>query len=92
MAILTKINIKRLALKNNTNAQYDNQMSFHFRLFISNVNYLVLRIWNDLFRIIPDPDPALNFSSSGSGSRQKFRIHADQDPTLVFLRIFGNYK
>ena len=29
---------------------------------------------------IPDPDPALNFPSSGSGSRQKFRIHADPDP------------
>ena len=31
---------------------------------------------------IPDPDPALNFLSSGSGSRsrQKFRIHADPDP------------
>ena len=30
---------------------------------------------------IPDPDPSLNFPSSGS--RQKFRIHADpdQDPT-----------
>ena len=28
---------------------------------------------------IPDPDPALNFPSSGSGSRQKFRIHADPD-------------
>ena len=28
---------------------------------------------------IPDPDPALNFLSSGS--RQKFRIHADPDPT-----------
>ena len=33
------------------------------------------------------PDPALNFSSSGSGSgsgfRQKFRIHADPDPTYI---------
>ena len=29
---------------------------------------------------IPDPDPALNFPSSGSGSRQKFRISADSDP------------
>ena len=27
---------------------------------------------------VPDPDPALNFPSSGS--RQKFRIHADPDP------------
>ena len=27
---------------------------------------------------IPDPDPSLNFPSSGS--RQKFRIHADPDP------------
>ena len=32
---------------------------------------------------IPDPDPALNFPSSGSGSRQKFRIHADPDPTYI---------
>ena len=30
---------------------------------------------------IPDPDPALNFLSSGS--RQKFRIHADPDPTCI---------
>ena len=30
---------------------------------------------------IPDPDPALNFPSSGS--RQKFRIHADPDPTCI---------
>ena len=29
----------------------------------------------------PDPDPALNFPSSGS--RLKFRIHADPDPTHV---------
>ena len=37
---------------------------------------------------IPDPDPALNFPSSGS--RQKFRIHADPDPTHVrYLSIFG---
>ena len=28
-----------------------------------------------------DPDPALNFP--GSGSRQKFRIHADPDPTYI---------
>ena len=41
----------------------------------------VLRIRNDLFRI---RIPALNFSSSGSISRQKFRIHADPDPTLKF--------
>ena len=38
-------------------------------------------------RFIPDPGPALNFpsSGSGSGSRQKFRIHAvhDPDPTQV---------
>ena len=34
-------------------------------------------------RYIPNPDPALNFLSSGSGSRQKFRIHADPDPTHV---------
>ena len=32
---------------------------------------------------IPDPDPALNFLSFGSGSRQKFRIHADLDPTHI---------
>ena len=31
--------------------------------------------------LIPDPDPALNFPSSGS--KQKFRIHADPDPTHV---------
>ena len=29
---------------------------------------------------IPDPDPGLNFLRSRSGSRQKFRIHADPDP------------
>ena len=29
---------------------------------------------------IPDPDPALNFPRSGSGSRQKLRIHADPNP------------
>ena len=34
---------------------------------------------------ISDPDPALNFPSSGSGSRQKFRIHADPDPTYTVL-------
>ena len=33
--------------------------------------FAVLRIRNDF---VPDPDPALNFPSSGSGSRQKFRI------------------
>ena len=32
---------------------------------------------------IPDPDPAFNFPSSGFGSRQKFRIHADPDPTYI---------
>ena len=32
---------------------------------------------------IPDPAQALNFPSSGSGSRQKFRIHADPDPTCI---------
>ena len=32
---------------------------------------------------IPDPDPPLNFPSSRSGSRQKFRIHADPDPTYI---------
>ena len=37
----------------------------------------------DLKLFIPDPDPALNFPSSGSGSRQKFRIHADLDPTCI---------
>ena len=30
-----------------------------------------------------DPDPALNSFSSGSGSRQKFWIHADPDPTHI---------
>ena len=39
---------------------------------------------------IPDPDSALNFLSSGSG--QKFRIHADPDPTHVILSIFRNCK
>ena len=29
------------------------------------------------------PDPALNFPSSGSESRQKFRINADLDPTYI---------
>ena len=33
--------------------------------------------------VISDPDPALNFPSSGSGSMQKFRIHADPDPTHI---------
>ena len=32
---------------------------------------------------IPDPDLALNFLSSGSGYRQKIRIHADPDPTYI---------
>ena len=32
---------------------------------------------------IPDPDPVLNFPSFGSGSWQKFRIHADTDPTYI---------
>ena len=34
---------------------------------------------------IPDPDPAFNVPSSGSGSRprQQFRIHADPDPTHI---------
>ena len=32
---------------------------------------------------IPDPDPALKFPSSGTGSGQKFRIHADPDPAHV---------
>ena len=31
--------------------------------------------------LIPDPDPALNFPSSGS--KQKFRIHEYPDPTHV---------
>ena len=40
---------------------------------------------------IPDPDPALNFPSSGS--RQKFRIHADPDPfyiNKVYFEIIQN--
>ena len=46
---------------------------------------------------IPDPDLALNFPSSGSGYRPKFRIHADPDPQhwkkwrlspLFFLNFF----
>ena len=32
---------------------------------------------------IPDPDPALNVPSSGSGSRPNFRIHADPDSAYV---------
>ena len=36
---------------------------------------------------IPDPDPALNFPSSGSGSRQKFRIHADPDPDPTCISL-----
>ena len=47
---------------------------FYFHVSISTV---------DPKWFIPDPDPALNFPSSGSGSRQKFRIHADPDPTHV---------
>ena len=48
----------------------------------------VLRIRNDF---VPDPDPAFNFPSSGSGSRQKFRIHADPDPTYINkVPIFRN--
>ena len=36
---------------------------------------------------IPDPDPALNFPSSGLGSgyRQKFWIHADLDPDPAYI-------
>ena len=47
----------------------------------------VLRIQKDLFRIqlqlriFRVPDPAQNFPSSGY--RQKFRIYADPDPTLI---------
>ena len=38
---------------------------------------------------IPDPNQALNFPSSRSGSRsrQKFRIHADPDPQIRFYWI-----
>ena len=50
----------------------------------------MLRILNDLFRI-RIPDPALNFPSSGSGSVQKFRIHADPDPTYIKVYL-KNYK
>ena len=40
---------------------------------------------------IPDPAQALNFPSSGSGSRQKFRIHADPDPTcIIWVSIIRN--
>ena len=41
---------------------------------------------------IPDTHPALKFPCSGSRSRQKFRIHADPDPTqiiLVYLEIYS---
>ena len=40
-----------------------------------------------LFILDPDPDPALNFPSSGSrsGPRQKFRIHADPDPDPTYI-------
>ena len=31
----------------------------------------------------PDPDRALNFLSSGTGSGEMFRIHADPDPTYI---------
>ena len=45
-----------------------------------NLLYYIAVLWirNDLFRVT---DPALNFPSSGS--RQKFRIHADPDPTFI---------
>ena len=39
---------------------------------------------------IPDPEPALNFPSSGSGSRQKFRIDADPDPDRCGSRSGSN--
>ena len=34
----------------------------------------------------PDPDPALNFPSFGSGSKQKFQIHAD--PGRIQSKLF----
>ena len=39
-------------------------------------------------------DPALNFPSSGYGSRQKFRIYADPDPSSnpCYLSLFRNCK
>ena len=36
--------------------------------------------------IYSDPDPALNFPSSRSGSRQKFRIHANPDPDPTYIK------
>ena len=43
------------------------------------VQAIVISSVVDLKLFILDPDPALNFPSSGS--RQKFRIHADPDAT-----------
>ena len=43
-----------------------------------------LRYYLSVLRI-PDPDTALNFPSSGSGSWKKFRIHADPGPTYIDL-------
>ena len=61
-------------------------------LFI--VEYLPIHIDSvaDPEWFILDPDPALNFTSSGS--RQKFRIHADQAPTynnLVYFEIIQKH-
>ena len=39
---------------------------------------------------VVDPDPALNFPRSGSRSRQKFRVHADPDPTHVIQVYLEN--
>ena len=37
---------------------------------------------------IPDPDPALNYPSSGAGFRPRFRFYADPDPTQCVCFLF----
>ena len=60
---------------------FDQILSFYF--------YLDGNVWINFSSVVdPElfilgPDPALHFPSSGSESRQKFRIHADPDPTYI---------
>ena len=56
-------------------ATNDDKIKLH-SLELTNILYSVV----DPKLFIPDPDLALNFLSSRSGSRQKLRIHADPDP------------
>ena len=45
------------------------------------LSFIVFHSVVDQKLFIPDPNPALNFPSSGS--KQKFRSHADLDPTCI---------